>query len=68
MRFINVQLEKTGNKISSIIFSKDIVKIVFTDNSKMEILKDTFTDFYLYEGKDLSEEEILSIKKRNEIN
>ena len=67
MRFINVQLEKTGNKISSIIFSKDIVKIVFTDNSKMEILKDTFTDFYLYEGKDLSEEEILSIKKRNEI-
>ena len=67
MRFINVQLEKTGNKISSIIFSKDIVKIVFTDNSKMEILKDTFTDFYLYEGKDLSEEEILSIRKRNEI-
>ena len=49
MRFINVQLEKTGNKISSIIFSKDIVKIVFTDNSKMEILKDTVTDFYLYE-------------------
>ena len=50
MRFISVQLEKVGNKIKSISFFKDKVNIVFLNEWKMEISKDTYTDFYLYEG------------------
>ena len=56
MRFINVQLEKVGNKIKSISFFKDKVNIVFLNEWKMEISKDTYTDFYLYEGKELDKE------------
>ena len=56
MRFINVQLEKVGNKIKSISFFKDKVKILFFNEWKMEISKDTYTDFYLFEGKELDKE------------
>lgn len=68
MRFINVQLEKVGNKIKSISFFKDKVNIVFLNEWKMEISKDTYTDFYLYEGKELDKEEIENIQEKDKIN
>ena len=58
-----MQLEKNGKKISKVSFKKEKVIIEFEDQTSLELANDTFTHFYLYEGKILDETEIKKIKE-----
>ena len=58
-----MQLEKAGKEISNIEFKKNKVIISFKDETKLELNPETFTHFYLYEGKKLDKDEILKIKE-----
>ena len=51
--------------IKKIKILKKKVSILFIDNSKLEIDKSVYPNFYLYEGKDLSIKEIKEIKSYN---
>lgn len=59
-------LENTGNKIKSLKIYKDKVVIKYKD-TKLDIPKEVFTSFYLYEGKDISNKEINEIKNKIKI-
>ena len=52
-------------KITKIKKLKNKVNISLDNGSKLSIDKDTFTNFYLYEGKELSKEEYKSIVELN---
>ena len=52
-------------KITKIKILKSKVNISLDNGSKLSIDKDTFTNFYLYEGKDLSKEEYKNITELN---
>ena len=58
-----MQLEKNGSKITKVSFKKDQVVITFDDDTKLELASDTFTHFYLYEGKTLDKNDIKEIKE-----
>ena len=54
-------------KIKKIKILKNKVVITFSDNDeKMEINKDIFVNFYLYEGKEISNKELKEIKNQND--
>ena len=52
-------------KITKIKILKSKVNISLDNGSKLSIDKDTFTNFYLYEGKELSKEEYKNITELN---
>ena len=52
--------------IRKIKILKNKVKIYLEDGTLLEIDKGIFTNFYLYEGKDLSKKEIENIKNQND--
>ncbi len=52
--------------IKKIKILKNIVKITFDNSSILELDKETYTNFYLYEGKDVSKSEYKSIKELND--
>ena len=56
-------LENTGNKIKSLKIFKDKVVIRYKDN-KLDIPKEVFTNFYLYEDRPISDKEINEIKNK----
>ncbi|NCA97060.1 MAG: hypothetical protein EOM77_02625 [Bacteroidia bacterium] len=61
-----MQSAKSGNVIRKIRIGKKDVSIVF-DKETIKISPDAYTEFRLYVGKTITEEELSSIKKRNEI-
>ncbi|MGN1294977.1 MAG: regulatory protein RecX [Bacilli bacterium] len=58
-----MHLKNSGKKIVELKFKKDGIEICFDDETNLKINSDTFSSFYLYESKVLSEEEILEIEK-----
>ncbi|MCH3976508.1 MAG: RecX family transcriptional regulator [Bacilli bacterium] len=59
----------TSKEISiiRIAHNKKSIKILFSTQEEIKIDIDTFTDFFLFEGKKLSRDEISQIKKRSEV-
>ena len=57
----------TGKKIRKVRICKSKVVITFTDKTKMDISQDTYASFYLFDGKELSYEELKEIKEVNSI-
>ena len=57
----------TGKKIRKVRICKSKVVITFTDKTKMDISYDTYTSFYLFDGKELSYDELKDIKEVNSI-
>jgi len=55
-------------KITKIKILKNKVNISFDNSNKLSIDKDVFTNFYLYEGKELDKEEYKKIKELNDSN
>ena len=55
-------------KITKIKILKNKVNISFDNANKLSIDKEVFTNFYLYEGKELSKEEYKSILELNDTN
>jgi len=55
-------------KITKIKILKNKVNISFDNSNKLSIDKEVFTNFYLYEGKELSKEEYKSILELNDTN
>lgn len=55
--------EKNGSQIKEIKYLKKNILLVFQDDSKLELDEKIFSDFYLYPGKILNEEELSLIKK-----
>lgn len=55
-------------KIIKIKILKNKVNISFDNSNKLSIDKDVFTNFYLYEGKELDKEEYKKIKELNDSN
>ncbi len=55
-------------KITKIKILKNKVNISFDNATKLSIDKEVFTNFYLYEGKELSKEEYKSILELNDTN
>lgn len=54
------------NKIKNIKILKDKVVISLEDSNKLELDKDVFTNFYLYEGKEISKKELKQITSFNQ--
>ena len=55
-------------KITKIKILKNKVNISFDNSNKLSIDKEVFTNFYLYEGKELTKEEYKSILELNDTN
>lgn len=55
-------------KITKIKILKNKVNISFDNSDKLSIDKEVFTNFYLYEGKELDKEEYKKIKELNDSN
>ena len=53
-------------KIKKLKILKSKVSIIFDNSSKLDISKEVFTNFYLYEGKDISKKELKKIKELND--
>lgn len=53
-------------KIIKIVFKNNLYEIYFNTQTIISICESTFVRFNLYKGKELSEEEIISIKENNE--
>lgn len=53
-------------KIKKVKVLKSKVSITLENSQKLDISKEVFTNFYLYEGKDISKEEIKKIKELND--
>ena len=60
--------EKNGRKIESIKFNKNSVSIYFENGESLKISEATFTHFYLYKDKVLSDEEYKSIEDHQALN
>ena len=54
------------SKIKKIKILKNKVTISFYDHDKLELDKDVFTNFYLYEGKEVSKKELNKIESFNQ--
>lgn len=54
--------------IKQIKFNKSSINIIFTSEETMSISESTFTHFYLYKDKVLSEDELLEIKQYDDLN
>lgn len=54
-------------KISSILKKKNEIDIIFDDGEILHLDIDIFTDYYLYEGKQLTNDEYKEIKKKIEL-
>ena len=65
-RFITVPSKSTGKTILKIKVNKKDVVISFTDREKMRLSLEVLANFYLYEGKTLSNKEISSMKRLSE--
>ncbi len=62
-----MQLEKDGKLITEVKITKKKVVLSFEDGDSLEITPTTYTHFYLYKDKTLSQKEINEIKHFNEI-
>ena len=61
-----MQSKSTGEFIiKQIKFLKNKVRIIFTNLEKLEISNDTYTDFHLFVGRELSNKEIKEIKTKD---
>ena len=56
-----MQLEKDGKLIKKVKFNKSNITLVFSDDDSLKISESTFTHFYLYNDKILSQEEYQEI-------
>lgn len=59
--------EKNGRVIIDVVFGKKGIEILLDNNDKINISSSTYSDYYLYKGKELSIKELGLIKKANEI-
>lgn len=57
----------TGKTIKKVGICTNKVVISFTDGEKMDISKETYSSFYLFEGKNLSMQEYKKIKDLNDV-
>ncbi len=62
-----MQQEKSGNVISKITFLKKSVQIVFESKKSISISEESFSSFYLYVGKELSNQEIEEIENQDRL-
>lgn len=58
-----MSLNKDGNKIISLYIGKKKVVLKFADSSKLDVPFDVYTSSYLYEGKELSNDELALLKR-----
>ena len=62
-----MQLEKNGKLIKDVKFKKKKIAIIFSDETKIEISQNTFAHFYLYKGKEVSEDELIQIEEEDQL-
>ena len=62
-----MQQEKNGNVISKITFLKKGVQIAFENQRHISIAEESFSSFYLYVGKKLSDQEIEEIENQDRL-
>lgn len=67
-RCINVQSEKDGRYIEKVKFNKSHITIIFSNGENLKVSESTYSHFYLYKEKKLSDDEYQEIINYENLN
>lgn len=67
-RCINVQSEKDGRYIEKVKFNKSHITIIFSNGESLKVSESTYSHFYLYKEKKLSDDEYQEIVNYENLN